>query len=75
MLDKKQRDTLFFFLDTISKLLHESQVVSELDALELDMNRALVLMELGFSYDEAGTSLVNMHALYIYIIECVISFL
>ena len=72
MLDKKQMDT---FLDTISKLLHESQVVSELDALELDMNRALVHMELGFSYDKAGTSLVNMHALYIYIIACVISFL
>lgn len=48
MLAKKQRETLFFFLDTISKLLHESEVVSELDALELDMNRALALMERDF---------------------------
>ena len=48
MLANKQRKTLFFFLDTISKLLHESQVVSELDALELDMNRALALMKRDF---------------------------
>ena len=48
MLGKKQRETFFFFLDTISKLLHESQVVSELDTLELDMNRALALMERDF---------------------------
>ena len=48
MLADKQRETFFFFLDTISELLHECHVVSELDRLELDVHKALALMERDF---------------------------
>ena len=37
MLAKKQRDTFFFFLDTISKVLKENQDAAKLDDLEKDM--------------------------------------
>ena len=48
MLAKKQRDTFFFFLDTISKVLKENQDAAKLDDLEKDMNLVLALLERDF---------------------------
>ena len=67
ILANTQRETLFFFLDTISKLLHEPQVVLE---LKLNMNTTLALMKQHFPMKIQ----VQVNAL-TYIIACVICFL
>ena len=48
MLCKKQRETFFFFLDTMSKVLRESHEKLKLNELEQDVNKALALLERDF---------------------------
>lgn len=48
MLAKKQRETLFYFLDTLSRVLQESHEESVLNDLEQDLNKALALLERDF---------------------------
>lgn len=45
---KQQRDTLFFFLDVLTRVLQETHAMVDLDNLEQDMNTALALIERDF---------------------------
>ena len=44
MLAKKQRETFFFFLDTMSKVLQEFHDEAKLDDLEADVNLSLAFL-------------------------------
>ena len=48
LLGKKQRLTLFFFLDTLALLLAETVDMSSIDSLEYDVHKALSLLERDF---------------------------
>ena len=48
MLAKKQRETFFFFLDTMSKVLQEFHDEAKLDDLEADVNLSLAFLERDF---------------------------
>ncbi len=48
MLGERQRETFFFFLDVIARVVQELHSQSDLDALEEDMNIALALLERDF---------------------------
>ena len=48
MLGDDQRNSFFFFLDTMSRILQESQDESKLDNLQRDVNQCLALIERDF---------------------------
>ena len=62
---EKQRDTFFFFLDTLSNLLKESQDSAKLDNLEKDMNLALAHLERDFPVSKQ-VSIVFIHIVHIH---------
>ena len=45
---KQQRDTLFFFLDILARVLQETDSMVDLENLEQDMNTALAIVEPDF---------------------------
>ena len=64
MLAKRQRDTFFFFLDTLSNLLKERDS-AKLDNLEKDMNLALALLDRDFPVGKQ-ISIVFIHIVHIH---------
>lgn len=65
MLAPKQRQTFFFFLDTIQRVLRESHTGAALDMLEQDMNKTLALLERDFPMSKQVGE-INFFILFIY---------
>ena len=59
MLAPRQRQTFFFFLDTIQKVLQESHTEADLNMLEQDMNKALALLERDFPVSKQVGQAIN----------------
>ena len=63
MLGNSQRETFFYFLDTLTSLLSESHQRGPLEALRDQVNRAIALLERDFpiSIHVSMTKLLTAH--------------